>query len=178
MKAAKRPLTGKERTFPANEFIVSKTDRKGIITYANDVFVDISGYSEAELMGSAHNIVRHPGMPRCVFKLLWDTIEAGREIFAYVVNRAKNGDHYWVNAHVTPWLDPEGRIAGYHSNRRVVDRAVLEQVIEPLYARLLEEEARHAAPKEGMAAAGALMADEVGKAGCSGYDEFFHSLGK
>lgn len=178
MSAAKRPLTGKERTFPETEFIVSKTDRKGIITYGNDIFVNICGYSEAELMGTPHNVVRHPGMPRCVFKLLWDTIEAGHEIFAYVLNRAKNGDHYWVNAHVTPWFDPSGRIAGYHSNRRVVNRAVLAQVIEPTYAKLLEEESHHASPKDGMAAATALLVAEIGKAGFSGYDEFFHSLGQ
>jgi PAS domain S-box-containing protein len=178
MSVAKLPLTGKERTFPENEFIVSKTDRKGIITYGNDVFVNISGYVESELMGAPHNLVRHPRMPRCVFKLLWDTIEAGREIFAYVLNRAKNGDHYWVNAHVTPWFDPSGRIAGYHSNRRVVNRTVLTQVIEPTYARLLDEEGRHASPKGGMAAATAMLVATIGQAGFSGYDEFFHSLGK
>ncbi len=178
MTAAIPLLTGKERTFPETEFIVSKTDRKGIITYGNDVFINICGYTEAELLDAPHNIVRHPAMPRCVFKLLWDTIEAGREIFAYVVNRAKNGDHYWVNAHVTPWFDPAGNITGYHSNRRVVNRTVLTEVIEPTYAKLLEEENRHPSRKEGMVASTALLLDVIGKAGFSGYDEFFHALGK
>jgi PAS domain S-box-containing protein len=95
-------LTGVERTFVENEIIVSKTDLKGRITYANDVFIKLAGFTETELLGQPHSIIRHPEMPRCVFKLLWDTIAEGGEIFAYVVNRSKNGDHYWVFAHVTP----------------------------------------------------------------------------
>ena len=110
--------TGIESHFGKDEIIVTKTDRKGLITYANDVFQRVSGYSEEELIGQQHNIIRHPDMPRCVFKLLWDTIEGGKEIFAYVVNLSKNGNHYWVLAHVTPTFDAGGRIIGYHSNRR------------------------------------------------------------
>lgn len=87
-------VTGKEVFFKPEEIIVSKTDLKGRITYANRVFLDISGFTEAELLGKPHSILRHPEMPRCVFKLLWDTIQNGSEIFAYVINRCKNGDHY------------------------------------------------------------------------------------
>ena len=76
-------LTGVERTFPEDEFIVSKTDTKGRITYANDVFLKISGFTEDEIVGQPHSIIRNPEMPRCVFKLLWDTIGSGNEIFAY-----------------------------------------------------------------------------------------------
>ena len=82
--------------------------------------------------GQAHNIIRHPDMPRCVFDLLWKTIAGGEEIFAYVKNMAKNGDHYWVFAHVTPTFDAGGRIMGYHSNRRVPERgavATLERAV-------------------------------------------------
>ena len=100
-------LTGVERFFDKDEIIVSKTDLKGRMTYCNDVFLRIAGYTEQELLGQPHSIIRHPDMPRCVFKLLWDTIGAGKEIFAYVINRAKNGDHYWVLAHVTPSRDPD-----------------------------------------------------------------------
>ena len=89
-------LTGVERHLAPHDIVVSKTDIKGRITYANQVFLDIAGYVEKEVIGRPHNIVRHPEMPRAVFKLLWDTISQGNEIFAYVVNRAKNGDHYWV----------------------------------------------------------------------------------
>ena len=104
--------TGIERTFGEDEIIVSKTDLKGRITYANQVFLRIPGYTEKEVLGQPHNIIRHPDMPRCVFKLLWDTLEARREIFAYVINMACNGDHYWVFAHVTPTFEPTGTWSG------------------------------------------------------------------
>ncbi len=139
-------LTGIERTFGADEIIVSKTDTKGRITYANRVFMRISGYREDELLGKAHNIIRHPKMPRCVFKFMWDTLFAGNEIFAYVINRCKNGDHYWVFAHVTPTFDSDRRIIGFHSNRRVPDRAAIRKAAD-LYDVLLGYEAAHANPK-------------------------------
>lgn len=103
--------TGKEVFFPEDDIIVSKTDLKGRLTYTNRIFCDISSYSEAELMGQPHSIIRHPDMPRAVFKLLWDTLAEGREIFTYVKNMARSGDHYWVLAHVTPSYDkdPSGR---------------------------------------------------------------------
>ncbi|HYH38351.1 MAG TPA: PAS domain-containing protein [Azospirillum sp.] len=167
-------LTGRERTFQPDEIIVSKTDLKGIITYANDVFIRVSGYGEEELLGRPHNLIRHPDMPRCVFKLLWDTLAAGQEIFAYVVNLARNGDHYWVLAHVTPVRDRGGRIVGYHSSRRVPARPAVEAAAG-LYKALRAEEARHASPKDGMAAAGALLTAILRDKGVS-YDEFVLSL--
>ncbi len=150
--------TGKERGFDKDEIIVSKTDAKGRLQYVNDVFCRVGLYSEGELIGQPHSIVRHPDMPRCVFKLLWDTIQDGREIFAYVKNMAKNGDHYWVLAHVTPSFDPGGAIVGYHSNRRVPDRSAIA-AIEPIYRRLLAEENRHADRKQGMLAAHKMLQD-------------------
>lgn len=159
---AKPTPTGREITFGENEIIVSKTDTRGIITYANDVFQRVSGYSEKELLGQPHNIIRHPAMPRCVFKLLWDTIAAGQEIFAYVLNLNKHGDGYWVFAHVTPSFDKTGKIIGYHSNRRVPYPDAVEK-IRPIYRRLLEEEQRHpASPKDAMAASTRLLLDMLG----------------
>lgn len=128
--------TGREVSFDEDQIIVSKTDLRGIITYANDVFQQVSGYSEAELLGEPHNILRHPRMPACVFRLLWDTLKSGEEIFAYVLNLAKNGDEYWVFAHVTPSFDARGQIVGYHSNRRVPFADALPKV-RALYAQLL-----------------------------------------
>ena len=130
------PVTGVEVFFPEDDIIVSKTNLKGHITYANDTFLSIAGYSEAEVLGKPHSMIRHPDMPRAVFQLLWQTIQAGEEIFAYVMNRAKNGDHYWVLAHVTPSLDAGGNIIGYHSNRRVPKRETINNVIIPLYKKL------------------------------------------
>lgn len=169
-----RTLTGVERHFRDDELIVSKTDLQGRITYCNDVFMRVAGYKEAELLGKPHNIVRHPAMPRCVFKLLWDTIESGKEIFAYVLNRAKNGDHYWVFAHVTPDIDSGGRVTGYHSNRRTVEPQVVP-VVQGLYAQLLSEEERHSDRKAGMAAATGMLLQTLATKGVS-YEQFVLGL--
>ncbi|SMH59841.1 PAS domain-containing protein [Azospirillum agricola] len=174
MTSTRAPLTGHERRFAADEIIVSKTDLKGVITYANDVFLRVSGFSESELLGRPHNIVRHPDMPRCVYRLLWERIKGGHEIFAYVVNRARNGDHYWVLAHVTPLLDADGTIAGYHSSRRLPERRAVEAAIG-LYAALREEEARHRAPSDAMAASAGML-DELLRGKGMSYDEFVLGL--
>lgn len=168
-------LTGVERTFGADEIIVSKTNLKGHITYANRVFIDLSGYSERALIGAPHSILRHPQMPRCVFKLLWDTIENRKEIFAYVINLAANGDHYWVFAHVTPSFDESGTLTGYHSNRRVPNRQTLDQTIIPLYQSLLEEEQKHPNRKEGMMAGYNMLLSILSQKGI-GYDELIFSI--
>jgi len=167
-------VSGIERRFRDDELIVSKTDIQGRITYCNDVFLAISGYTEAELVGKAHSVIRHPAMPRAVFKLLWDTIASGRELFAYVLNRCKNGDHYWVFAHITPDRDGDGTVVGYHSNRRTCEAKALA-VITPLYARLTEEEGRHADRAAGLAASSALLAHHLSEKGVS-YDQFVLGL--
>lgn len=167
--------TGVERFFQEDEVIVSKTDLKGRLTYVNRVFIDISGYQEPELLGQPHSLIRNPEMPRSVFKLLWDTIGAGREIFAYVNNMSKIGDHYWVLAHVTPSFDQNGQIVGYHSNRRVPDRDVLNTTIIPLYKAVLEEENRHKNAKEGMGKGFEMLVDAIKQKGMS-YDELIFTL--
>jgi len=167
-------LTGVERTFGADEVIVSKTDLKGLITYANDVFQRVGGYAEDELIGAPHSILRHPDMPRCVFKFLWDRISAGHEVFAYVLNRAKNGDHYWVHAHVTPSYGPDGTLAGYHSNRRLPERAAIDKV-RPLYASLLAAERAEASPAAGLERGMAALAGFVRGTGME-YDELVFTL--
>ena len=166
--------TGVERFFDQGDIIVSKTDLKGHITYANKVFLDIASLSEREVIGAPHSLIRHPDMPRCIFKMFWDTLSEGREIFAYVVNMAKNGDHYWVFAHVTPTFDANGKITGYHSSRRVPEKRVMP-VITDLYAKLLAEENRHSDRKQGMAASEAMLNDLLKSKGV-GYDEFIFSL--
>lgn len=168
-------LTGKERTFPENEIIVSKTDLKGRITYANRTFLDIADYTEKEVMGQPHSLIRHPAMPRSVFKLMWDTLAEGKEIFAYVINRTKHGDHYWVYAHVTPSRDGSGRITGYHSNRRVPDRKLIDDKIVPLYRSLRELEAGKDNRKDGLTAASQAITELLASQGCA-YDEFIATL--
>lgn len=167
-------LTGVERFFDREEVIVSKTDLKGVITYANRVFQRVSGYNEVELIGKPHNLIRHPDMPRCVFKLLWDMLGARDEVFAYVLNRCRNGDHYWVFAHVTPSLNAHGTVVGYHSNRRVPSRDAVRKA-ESLYAELLVIENSYANRREGMEAAERALVERLETAGMT-YDEFVFSL--
>ena len=167
--------TGVERTFAQDEIIVSKTDLKGNIIYANEVFLRLAGYTESEVMNQPHSLIRHPDMPRAVFKLLWDTLGTGKEIFAYVVNKSKNGDHYWVLAHVTPSYDSNGEIVGYHSNRRVPDPNTVQTVIVPLSKQLLDIENSHENRKEGMNAAFAALVSLLEEKGV-GYDELIFSL--
>lgn len=133
---------GEELHFDENLFIVSKTDLKGKITYANDLFIEISGFKEHELIGTPHSILRHPDMPKAIFKLLWDRVQAGKEVFAYVKNRTKNNQYYWVHAYITPITDTKtGQIIGYHSVRRSPSTKGIE-VITPLYKKMLTAEER------------------------------------
>jgi len=173
MTRAIRP-TGVENLLGEEELIVSKTDLKGRITYANDVFIRMAKYSWQELMGAPHSLIRHPEMPRSVFKLLWDTLQSRQEIFAYVVNLAKDGSHYWVFAHVTPTFDERGNIVGYHSNRLRPDPVQIGR-IKPIYKTLCAEEARHANAKDGMHASFEAMGGLLKQQGV-GYDEFVLSL--
>ncbi len=174
MSAVRPHLTGVERTFGDDEIIVSKTDTKGRITYANRVFQKVAGYTEDELLGKAHSIVRHPDMPRCVFKFLWDTIGAGNEVFAYVLNKAKNGDHYWVFAHVTPTFDDHGRIISYHSNRRSPARGAIDKA-RGVYDILLGVERKHANPQDQWKASLPVFVDFLAGKKIS-YEEFVFTL--
>jgi PAS domain S-box-containing protein len=166
--------TGVERVFGSDEIIVSKTDLTGHITYANQVFIRISGYEEEELLGAPHSIIRHPDMPRSVFKLLWDRIQSGIEIFAYVKNMAKNGDYYWVFAHVTPTFGAGGKIVGYHSNRRTAKRDAV-QVAQGVYDRMLAAERGHNLKRSAMEASTAVLQSQLERLGAT-YDEWVWSL--
>ncbi|MBE9396177.1 PAS domain-containing protein [Pontibacterium sp. N1Y112] len=158
-----------------DEFIVSKTDTKGIITYCNRVFMHIAGYSEAELLGKQHNIVRHPDMPRGVFRFLWQTLQDGEEFFGYVKNMCKSGAYYWVFANVTPDYDERGRIVGYYSVRRKPsDQAIA--ALAPIYKEMLELEAR-AGAKDGPDASTRLLQEKLDAMGTT-YNDLVMSLDK
>jgi PAS domain S-box-containing protein len=129
----------KEYGFSQGEILVSKTDTKGLITYANEKFVKISGYSQDELLGNPHNMTRHPKMPKLIFKLLWKELKAGREINAFVKNLAKDGGYYWVFANVTPSFDVNNTIIGFHSTRRRASTNALKEII-PIYDLLRKNE--------------------------------------
>ncbi|MFP4155734.1 MAG: PAS domain-containing protein [Halothiobacillaceae bacterium] len=149
--------TGREIRLPDDSYIVSKSDEKGIITYANRVFMQVSGYRESELLGKPHKILRHPEMPRGVFRHLWETIQRGEECFAFINNLARNGDHYWVLANVTPDFDEDHRqITGYFSCRRMASRAAIEQS-SAMYRKMCAMEAQGMDPATSMK----WMMDEI-----------------
>ncbi|MBI4985503.1 MAG: methyl-accepting chemotaxis protein [Rhodocyclales bacterium] len=129
-----QPVTQREISFPSGTYLVSKTDAKGIITYANDAFIGISGFTAAELIGRNHNLVRHPDMPPQAFRQLWDTVGDGRPWRGIVKNRTKDGDHYWVDAVVVP-IRQNDRNVGYMSVRSAPSRAQIDAAAA-LYARL------------------------------------------
>jgi PAS domain S-box-containing protein len=165
--------TSKERVMRENDFIVSKTDLKGRITYGNRIFIEFSGYSQDELLGAQHNIIRHPDMPRGVFKFLWDTLAQQKECFAYVKNMSKDGGFYWVFANVTPSYDERGQVEGYFSVRRRPSRGAVDAAAG-LYQLMLEEE-RRAGPKDACAASLALLVGLLQQKGTD-YESFIHTL--
>ena len=134
-----------------DSLITSKTDLKGRIVYANDDFLKYAGYTMGEVLNKPHNIVRHEEMPKTVFKYLWDYMREGKEIFAYVKNKTKDNNYYWVFANVTPSKNISGEIVGYYSVRRKPNELAIKN-IEELYSKLLEIE-----KKEGLNAACAQL---------------------
>lgn len=159
-----------ELSFSSSEIIVSKTDTKGKITYGNKLFIELSKYSESDLIGKPHSTIRHPDMPRTIFWLLWDRIQNGNEIYAYVKNLSADGSYYWVLANVTPSFDPKGTIIGYYSVRRKPKKELLSSEIIPLYKKLLEVESNG-----GLDKGKEFLDDMLENKGVS-YDKFILSL--
>lgn len=154
-----------------DDFIVSKTDLKGRLTYVNRIFMEMGEYTEEELLGKPHNIIRHPNMPKAVFKLLWEMVQNGEEIFAFVLNKTKNGNEYWVYANVTPSYDEKGKRVGYYSVRRKPDDDALKTIV-PLYSSMLKAE------KSAGASAGEKILTDILKEKGVSYNELIISLQK
>ena len=122
------------------KYIVSKTDLRGVIEYGNDYFVEISGYKESELIGKPHSIIRHPDMPKTIFKLMWDRLELGQSLFALVKNLAKDGRYYWVFTEFEIRRDKlTDKMIGYTAYRKAASPKAIT-AIEPLYKKLLDIE--------------------------------------
>jgi PAS domain S-box-containing protein len=166
-----RNITQNAKSLGANDFIVSKTDTKGNITYCNQIFTSLAGYSASDLIGSNHNLIRHPDMPRLAYKIAWDLIKAKKEFFGFVKNLCADGGYYWVFAYITADLDGSDNIIGYTSVRRKPPQSAIN-TIEPIYKKLLEAESR------GGVEASQKILDELLKKQAMSYDEFVINLQK
>lgn len=151
------------------DFIVSKTDLRGRITYCNKIFMDMAEYSEDELLGKPHSIIRHPDMPKAVFRYLWETIPTKQEVFAYVINKTKHNNDYWVYANITASVDFNGKIIDYYSVRRKPNPKAID-VISPLYKKMLDAE-----KNSGVDASFKILANILTEKGV-GYNELIISL--
>ena len=165
--------TNNEKIFKDNLLLVTKTDLKGHITYANRAFMDIVEMSEDTLIGAPHKIIRHPDTPKIIFKYLWNYIQSGKEIHAYVKNICADGSYYWVIANVTPSFDSTSastnNIIGFHSARHTPTPEAMA-IIKPLYETLLRAE-----KSAGITASEKVMNDLLQEKGVS-YDEFILSF--
>ncbi len=157
------------RELKEDDFIVSKTDLKGRITYTNKIFIEMSEYRELELLNKPHNILRHPDMPKAIFKHLWETITQKKELFAFIINKTKESNAYWVYANVTASLDEKGNIIGYYSVRRKPNPKALDVII-PLYKKMIDVE-----KNSGVDASFKVLTDILKEKGVS-YDEYIISL--
>ncbi|PKO47973.1 MAG: aerotaxis receptor Aer [Betaproteobacteria bacterium HGW-Betaproteobacteria-22] len=165
--------TSHERLMREHDFIVSKTDLKGRITYGNEIFIEFSGYSEEELIGTQHNIIRHPDMPRAVFQLLWNYLNQDKEIFAFVKNMSKDGGFYWVFTQVSPMRDKNNHKIGYSSVRRMPNPKAIP-IVTDLYRAMLEAESK-AGPKDAIATSTAILVSVLQEKGLS-YEELINVL--
>lgn len=164
---------GQEVKLSEGEIIVTKTDPKGRITYANRRFMQIAGYSEPQLLGKPHNLIRHKSMPRGVFRFLWQTLQKKQEFFGYVKNLTSDGGFYWVLANITPDYKVDTSLAGYFSVRRRPNYAGVKQ-IEQWYKTMLEIEAKETASRAPEASF-AWLQEQIKQQGCS-YHELIMRL--
>lgn len=141
LQRQERAIIDKEVSWDKTQVIMSKTNAFGIIEYANEVFVDVSGYEDYELMGQPHNIIRHPDMPKVIFKVLWENLKNGKNFHAIVKNLAKSGRYYWVITDFEISRDENDVIVNYFARRQAVPQEVIALHIEPLYKKLLQIEA-------------------------------------
>ena len=158
--------TDVEQEITSVDLIVSKSDEKGGITYINPMFIKISGYSQGELIEQPHSILRHPDMPKVIFKYLWDNLKEGRDVNAYVKNLCKDGSFYWVLATVKVAKNPDGSFRNYMSTRKCITDSAKETIIA-LYANLLAIE-----KSDGVAASESALNAFLAEKGVTDSDSF------
>lgn len=157
-----------------NEIIISKTDTRGKITYGNRAFIHYSGFAESELLGQPHNIIRHPDMPKAIFRLMWHTLQAEQEFFGYVKNLRKDGGYYWTYANITPSYSENNNVIGYFSVRRKPHARRLE-LFSGLYREMIKVENQYNNSQEAMDRSIQLL-NEVLQYRDKNYDEFLVAI--
>ena len=168
--------TQNQRHLGANELITTKTDQKGCITYANRNFMRISGFSEPELLGVQHNIIRHPDMPRGLFKLMWNHLKQGSEFSGFFKNLCANGDYYWVFANVSPDYDKNKQLHGYYSVRSRPTQSAIN-IVNPIYQAMLGIE-KEGSTQSGLSSSVTHLNDVVARSGARNYNSFILGLYK
>jgi PAS domain S-box-containing protein len=132
----------KERKLTSVEIIVSQSDLNGFIIYANPIFYKIAGYPYGKLIGENHNIIRHPEMPKTIFKYLWEKLKEKQEVYCFIKNKSKDNRYYWVFTYIRPAINRDGVVRNYISTRRAMSNKA-KAIIEPLYQQLLDVEKSH-----------------------------------
>jgi len=166
---APKNITDKEKKLDDNDFIVSKTDKKGKIIYCNEIFTKMSGYEASDLIGANHNLIRHPDMPKIAFKIAWDLIQKNKEFFGFVKNLSKDGTYYWVFAYITADVDSDNNIISYTSIRRKPPQSAID-IIVPVYKLLVDAE-----KSGGVESSKRLLSDFLAEKKLS-YDELMMAL--
>ena len=160
----------REVQWDKTKVLISETDAVGTITKVNDVFCEVSHYTAEELIGQPHNLIRHPDMPKLIFKLLWDNLKAGNNFVGVIKNLAKTGEYYWVVTDFDIIKDAQGKIVSYLARRTSVPTQSVEKYIAPLYAKMLQVEA-----VGGMEASGAYLANFLKENGYIDYIDYIEN---
>ncbi|MCW0235951.1 MAG: PAS domain-containing protein [Ferrovibrio sp.] len=164
----------RQRRIAGDDLLITMADTQGIITYANDAFCRTHACHEHDVLRHPHDILRHPDMPAVIFELVWQRLNAGREVFGYLKNLARNGDYYWTLAHWTVNADRSGRAAGYQCCRRAASPESIA-AIEPIYREMRRIETSAATPQDGLVRSRQILDQMLASRG-QGYDQFVLSL--
>ncbi|MHB8919517.1 MAG: PAS domain-containing protein [Halothiobacillus sp.] len=166
-------ITDHERVLLRSEIISSRADYRGIITFVNPVFLKVTGYEKGEVLGQPHNMIRHPTVPRAVYRVMWDVIKAGEQFFGVTKNRCKNGDFYWTLGYFQPEIDAgTHEITGFRSTRHGLHDESLKQEFEELYQNVRQTELKYPHNAEQVQAGVECLTKQLKRRGFPDYQTF------
>lgn len=165
-------LTENEHVLLRSDIISSRTDNRGIITFVNPTFLKITGYSKPEVLDQPHNIIRHPSVPRAVYRVMWEVIKAGKQFFGVTKNQCKNGDYYWTLGYFQPEFSDNQDISGYRSTRQGLHDEQLKQEFEELYTQVRQTELNYPHSADQVLAGVACLTKQLKKRGYDDYQQY------